>query len=106
MATSRTGTTAHIQWRDAVIARDRSLGVTRCPECKVELDYTRGKLPNSAEADHITPVALGGGYELDNGRVICRRCNQSSGGRLGAPKTYTRIRKPIRFRRIDNSGRW
>lgn len=79
MATSRTGTTEHLQWRKRVLARDRSAGITNCPLCGRLLDYETSRLPNSAEPDHITPYAYGGGYTMDNGRTICRQCNQSRG---------------------------
>jgi 5-methylcytosine-specific restriction endonuclease McrA len=63
------------------------------PGCGVELDYERGKQPNSAEPDHILPVHYGGRNEIENGRVICRRCNQSRGAgdrkEREAPRTVT-----------------
>jgi len=34
------------------------------------------------EVDHIKPVALGG-TDRDGLRVLCERCNRSSGARLG-----------------------
>jgi 5-methylcytosine-specific restriction endonuclease McrA len=33
--------------------------------------------------DHVLPVALGGGHELDNLRPCCRRCNSSMGASMG-----------------------
>ncbi|WP_442984706.1 HNH endonuclease [Schaalia sp. lx-260] len=54
-------------------------GLTHCPHCHVELDYSQGRQPNSAEPDHVLPHRWGGKNTLDNGRVLCRRCNQSRG---------------------------
>ena len=81
MTTSRTGTAAHKRWRKAVLRAGQAAGVTTCPTCNVPLDYTRGKLPNSAEPDHLIPWIDGGRYTLDNGRVLCRRCNQRRGNK-------------------------
>lgn len=84
MVTSRTGTASHFRFRRAVLSRDRRAGVVRCPLCGVALDYDVSKQPHSAEPDHILPVAMGGTNHPDNGRTICRRCNQSRGGRSNA----------------------
>jgi 5-methylcytosine-specific restriction endonuclease McrA len=40
----------------------------------------------ATEVDHIIPHALGGPTTPDNLRAACRRCNRSSGGRLGAER--------------------
>lgn len=79
MPSSRTGLAPHLQFRRRVLARDKSSGITRCPICRVELDYEVTRQPNSAEPDHIIPMARGGTNETSNGRTICRRCNQSRG---------------------------
>ncbi|WP_399501959.1 HNH endonuclease [uncultured Actinomyces sp.] len=79
VASSRTGTTQYKQWRTRVLAAARDAGVASCPICGVTLDYTQGRKPNSAEPDHILPARWGGRNTLDNGRVLCRRCNQSRG---------------------------
>jgi 5-methylcytosine-specific restriction protein A len=91
MSTSRTGTAQHKRWRTAVLKRDRDNGVERCPLCGVALDFEHGKQPNSAEADHIIPHKWGGQSTLDNGRTICRHCNQSRGAKLTPrdPPTHT-----------------
>ena len=95
MVTSRTGTSQYKRWRTRVLHAARAAGVTHCPHCHVELDYERGLKTNSAEPDHILPVRWGGRNTLDNGRVLCRRCNQSRGD--GAmPKT-----KPMRASSVD-----
>ena len=75
MATSRTGTAAYQHWRRRVLARGRADGVTCCPSCGVVLDYEHGMRRNSAEPDHILPRKWGGQNVMDNGRVLCRRCN-------------------------------
>ena len=79
MATSRTGTGKYKRWRTNILARDQSAGITHCPLCGCLLDYQRGMMPNSAEADHILADRFGGQLTMENGRAICRRCNQSRG---------------------------
>lgn len=79
VATSRTGTAQYKHWRKRVLIAARDAGIAQCPHCGVRLDYTRGLQPNSAEPDHILPVRWGGKNTLENGRVLCRRCNQSRG---------------------------
>lgn len=81
MTTSRTGTASHKRWRKLVLQAGQDAGVTHCPmpSCGVLLNYDQGKQPNSAEPDHILPVYYGGMNDIDNGRVICRNCNQSRG---------------------------
>lgn len=83
MPTNRTASAAHIRWRNRVLARDKSRGVTHCPLCGIELSWGKPGLPTSVEADHIVPVRLGGQNTLDNGQAICRTCNRSKGDRLG-----------------------
>lgn len=99
MATSRTGTAQYKRWRHAVLARGKRDGVTHCPLCRAPLDYRRGKRPNSAEPDHLVPWALGGTNTVDNGRVLCRRCNQRRGD-------GTRGREPRPRPAITNLVTW
>lgn len=93
MVTSRTGTASHKRFRRAVLNRDRRAGVTHCPLCSVLLDYTTGLLPNSAEPDHIIPWESGGPDHVDNGRTICRLCNERRGKKpiasTAPPRTRT-----------------
>nr|DAH25683.1 MAG TPA: HNH endonuclease [Caudoviricetes sp.] len=86
MVTSRTGTAQYKHWRRRVLHAAQTAGITHCPHCHVPLDYSRGRLPNSAEPDHILPHKWGGRNTLDNGRVLCRRCNQSRGA-SNTPRT-------------------
>ena len=86
MATSRTGTTRWLNTRRACLKRDREAGITTCPLCGVTLDYNVSRLPNSAEADHIVPHAQGGEDTPENTRTVCRRCNQSRGGKQASQK--------------------
>lgn len=87
MTASRTGTISHKRWREAVLKRDQAAGQTTCPTCGVTLAWGTTLQPNSPEPDHITPWSLGGTNTLDNGRTICRRCNQRRGnGRNNTPK--------------------
>ncbi|RTE49627.1 HNH endonuclease [Actinobaculum sp. 352] len=81
MTTSRTGTTSHKKWRTHIITRDHNTGITHCPICGTQLNYTTPKQPNSAEADHIIPYSHGGQNTPENGRTICRTCNQKRGNK-------------------------
>lgn len=86
MTTSRTGTTKWLRIRARVVADARASGLTHCPLCGVELDYEHAKQPNSAEVDHIVPVAQGGSDEPSNLRVICKLDNGKRGdGRRPEP---------------------
>lgn len=79
MVSSRTGLAPHLRFRAAVLRRDRAAGITNCPICGVLMDYDRGRQPHSAEPDHIIAIAVGGTNDPENGRTICRRCNQRKG---------------------------
>lgn len=79
MPSSRTGLTPHLRFRAAVLRRDRLAGITNCPLCNVEMDYNVSRKPESAEPDHIIAIVKGGTNAVDNGRTICRKCNQSRG---------------------------
>lgn len=100
MVSSRTGLTPHLVFRRKVLARGRAQGVTNCPDCGVLLDYKISRTPSSAEPDHIVPKARGGTDDASNGRVICRRCNQSRG--KGAVPTD----RPTKQSRIEPSPGW
>lgn len=89
MAASRTGLTSHLKWRKRVLAAGKNNGVTHCPICNVPLDYHVTRKPDSAEPDHIIPAANGGTNTVNNGRVICRLCNQRRGNRIRDPKPRT-----------------
>lgn len=95
MATSRTGTT---EWLKAVrhaLHIAQANGQTRCPHCRVTLDYQNRRNPNGAQPDHITPWSKGGTNDQSNLIVICRTCNISKGNRA-APKTKTVLKaKPL-----------
>lgn len=54
----------HQRWRKAVLARDYYI----CRGCRREA----GK---SAHADHIVPLAKGGGWSLENGQCLCESCH-------------------------------
>lgn len=97
MATSRTGTTKYKLWRLAVLRNGRLEGITHCPTlaCRVLLDYAEGKKPNSAEPDHIIPYANGGQDVVENGRVLCRQCNQSKGNRQAPGQPKARQTQPF-----------
>lgn len=90
MVSSRTGTSQYRHWRKRVLAAGRAAGITHCPSCNVVLDYVNTLTPASAEPDHILPHRWGGKNVLENGRVLCRRCNQSRGDRVNVPKRQSR----------------
>ena len=75
----RTASGQHRRWRRRVLAAEQARGVVNCPICGVALDYEHSMRPNSAEPDHVVAFKFGGGYELSNGRALCRRCNQRRG---------------------------
>ena len=101
MATSRTGTTRWMKVRDQRLAHDRDAGLTRCPRCRVWLDWGRSRQPNSPEADHIIPHKMGGADEFENTRTICRLCNGQLGGMMG--KKQRVIIEPTT---LDTGGLW
>lgn len=85
-----------------MLARDRSAGVTHCPclepcrhhlgsACGVKLDYDITRQPHSAEPDHIVPFVYGGDFSIDNGRTICRRCNQARGKGQRPPRDPPKV---------------
>ena len=91
MATSRTGTSTWFRVRNQRLKHDRDAGLTRCPLCGTGFDWEYSRRPNSPEADHIRPHALGGTDTFENTRTICRRCNQSLGGQQNRRKPRPRI---------------
>jgi len=98
MATSRTGTSKWKNLRRAVLHRAKAQGLKHCPECGVELDYKLGLTPASAEVDHIIPHSRGGQDVIENCRVICRKDNQSLGGKTN--------RKPLDIQPLKTSREW
>lgn len=76
---SRTATTVWRSLRRQALQRAHREQLTACPLCGVHLDYEQSRQPNSAEADHIIPHALGGEDVLGNVRIICRACNRRRG---------------------------
>lgn len=99
MVASRTGLTPHLKFRRTVLNRDKRAGITRCPLCEVTLDYDVSRQSNSAEPDHIVAVARGGTNHPDNGRTICRKCNQSRGD-------GTKGHRPTSKARVTSSPIW
>jgi 5-methylcytosine-specific restriction endonuclease McrA len=63
--------------------RDGEYLVGKCIHCQsrvsVPLD---GREPAHATLEHIVPQTHGGGDDLENLAVACRRCNQGKGKRL------------------------
>lgn len=114
---SRTSTKEHKQFRKQVLARAQAMGITHCPACGVKLQYTNKdgqRKPNSAEADHIIPASLGGTNHVDNGRVLCAKCNSRRGngrGGKGRARHYQknegeRDRLPIAVMPTQCSDTW
>ena len=53
--------------------KQTGLGAFSCIYCRAAIDIV------SCQLDHKTPLRRGGGPELDNLQVICKRCNQVKG---------------------------
>lgn len=106
VTTSRTGTT---KWKHVAAQAKRKAqaqGQDTCPLCNVILDYSKGKQPNSAEADHIIEWSKGGQDTLDNVRIICRQCNQKRGGKTGHKKSQRKRTQPLRLAPAVTTDRW
>src|SRR5690625_1121563 len=97
---SRTGTTRWRNLRKQAITKAKQNGQTNCPICNVLLDYNQHGNPNSAEVDHIRPVAHGGQDHIDNLQIICRRDNQRLGGKAGNNKQ--RIQNGLKPKPLPN----
>lgn len=81
MGTSRTGTATWKNLRAQVIQAGIDNGIVTCPMCKVALNYSVARRPDSPEVDHIKPHSQGGKDELSNLRILCRLCNQRRAAR-------------------------
>lgn len=76
MKGSRTGTRQWMQLRRHLIAQAKAAN-TPCLYCGQAIDYTSHGQPNSAEVDHLHPVALGGhNTSINNLTIACRTCNR------------------------------
>jgi 5-methylcytosine-specific restriction endonuclease McrA len=73
--TRRKGVAVDVRWK--ILKRDqyrgRACGKSPATDARVEL-----------EADHIVPVARGGGNEEGNLRTLCGACNVGKGDERGA----------------------
>ena len=86
MAASRSSTTVHKRMRRTVLGQAQAQGITHCPLCRVELDYTsKTRPPNAAEADERIPFAVTGKTSTDaaDWQVLCGTCNRKKGDRVG-----------------------
>ena len=75
---------------DPVYKRNRLLAIKREPTCHWRLPGCTGK---STTADHLIPVARGGGHELENLVGACAKCNQRRGGAEGRATMKARARR-------------
>ncbi|MHA7227848.1 HNH endonuclease [Glutamicibacter soli] len=99
MATSRTGTTEWLNITRKVLRDAQDTNQTRCPYCRITLNYTDRRAFNGAQVDHIKPHSKGGSDSPSNLIVCCRTCNISKGNRT-APKIKTTLaRKPLKTSR-------
>ena|SRR5690625_2217462 len=59
----------HRRWRKMILARD--------PVCvdPYGVHAERGELVAATVADHIVPLARGGGWEMSNGQGLCAGCH-------------------------------
>ena len=70
-AASRGYGARHRHWRKLVLARD-----PLCVHCK-----ERGRVEPATQADHITPLRQGGGWELENAAGLCASCHSKKTAR-------------------------
>ena len=74
----RPGTHAISDWkRDVVWNRDGG----RCQKCGIECLHRTARVPRwdawqRGEMDHVVPKSKGGTNDVDNLRLLCRRCNR------------------------------
>ena len=59
--------------RKEVIERDNCT----CQICGIKVDINSFNKDNSLNIDHILPISKGGKNNIDNLRVLCRKCNLS-----------------------------
>lgn len=102
MAAHRTGTAKWMRVRDQARAQALDAGLTRCPLCRIGLDWEYPGRPNSAEVDHVIPHSQGGRDAIENTRIICRLCNQKLGGALNR----RRPRPVVQTVELDASPIW
>jgi len=78
MATSRTGTGNYLRNSARVKRQAQANGLTHCPApgCGVLLNWDTPRLDESAETDHILEARHGGGDNVENLRVWCRKSNR------------------------------
>jgi hypothetical protein len=78
-----------------VKAEAQAQGITHCPGCRVELDYSDGTQPNGAQADEIVPWAKTGVTSTDprDWQVLCRTCNRTKSDKTAV--TLPAIRYPL-----------
>lgn len=106
MATSRTGTGSWKRIAQKVRATALDQGLTKCPRCKVQLDWEYSRRPNSAEVDHVIAHALGGQDSIENSRILCRRCNQQLGGQVKQEQARRTPKPVMQTVELDASPIW
>lgn len=89
--------------RDILKQQAQAAGLTHCPgfnigdrhlPCSMPLDYENKWQSNSAEADHIIPLHMGGSDDLDNLRILCRACNNKRNRTKVPPPPRNQYAKP------------
>jgi len=58
----------------------------------IDLPCVRCGTQPAGTADHIIPIARGGGHEIENLRPMCGRCNSALGGHMNRGKRKRRRR--------------
>ena len=70
-----------------------NMGNHHCPICGVKM-VNKGspKLHNFATIDHIVPKSKGGTNNIENLRLICRKCNNKRGNKIEEDTMYYKDR--------------
>lgn len=59
-----------------------------CPVCKTKMQNKNPNSSNYATLDHIVPKSKGGQRNIENCRVICKKCNMQKGSSLPEAGKY------------------
>lgn len=93
--------------------RYKRMGIERCPNCGVRLDWDHPYLPNSAEIDEIYPVSklppemrARAAVDPNNTQVLCRRCNRLKSNHLPSEVKRFNSKQTPPHEDVETSQRW